>query len=238
VDQATADAVFRAAAYVEVHGDARARACADALIGRRAASDAIALFAPTPDASSLRESLAWCGDLRALGDPRVATWADALARDQASDGGFAPELSPEARRFETGMIAGLLAQSRYVRPEQLSAAAQFLAAQWSPDLVQGGSWQMIAAFATCFANVDHDESDAILQWCGRELGRAFVTRAFDAVRTARVLVSCDAHGLPGAQLAREDLVIALVTEQRGDGSFDGGVAATLDGLVALRRLAG
>jgi hypothetical protein len=97
---------------------------------------------------------------------------------------------------------------------------------------------MIAAFASCFANVDHDESDAILQWCGRELGRAFVTRAFDAVRTARVLVSCDAHGLPGAQLAREDLVIALVTEQRADGSFADGVPATLDGLVALRRMGG
>jgi hypothetical protein len=52
------------------------------------------------------------------------------------------------------------------------------------------------------------------------------------------LVSCDAHGLPGAQLARDDLVIALLTEQRADGSFSDGVASTLDGLVALRRLAG
>ena len=238
MNQATVEAALRAAAYVEVHGDARARACAEALIGRRAASDAIALLAPAPDIASLRESLAICDDLRALGDPRVAAWAEALTRDQASDGGFAPSLSPEARRFETGMIAGLLARTRYARPQHLLAAAEFLAAQWSPDLVQGGSWRMIAAFASCFANVDHDASDAILQWCGRELGRAFVTRAFDAVRTARVLVSCDAHGLPGAQLAREDLVIALVTEQRADGSFPDGVAATLDGLVALRRLAG
>jgi len=238
VNQATADAVLRAAAYVEVHGDRRARACAGALVGRGAASDAIALLAPAPDPASLREALALCDDLRALGDPRVRDWADALARDQARDGGFAPALPPEARRFETGMIAGLLARTRYARAQHLLAAAEFLAAQWSPDLVQGGSWRMIAAFASCFANVDHDASDAILQWCGRELGRAFVTRAFDAVRTARVLVSCDAHGLPGAQLAREDLVIALLTEQRPDGSFADGVAATLDGLVALRRLAG
>jgi hypothetical protein len=238
VNQATADAALRAAAYVEAHGDPLARARADALVGRGAASDAIALLAPTPDPASLREALATCGDLRALGDPRVRDWAEALARDQAGDGGFAPALPPEARRFETGMIAGLLARTRYARPQLLPAAAEFLAAQWSPDLVQGGSWRMIAAFAACFANVDHDASDAILQWCGRELGRAFVTRAFDAVRTARVLVSCDAHGLPGAQLAREDLVIALLTEQRADGSFADGVAATLDGLVALRRLAG
>ena len=112
--------------------------------------------------------------------------------------------------------------------------------------MQGGSWRAIAAYAHCFANVDHDASDAILQWCGRELGRAFVTRAFDAVRTARVLVLCDAHGLPGAQLAREDLVVALLTEQGADGGYPewegegarDAVASTLDALVALRRLGG
>jgi len=238
VNQATADAALRAAAYVEAHGDPLARARADALVGRGSASDVVALLAPTSDPAPLREALAICDDLRALGDPRVRDWAEALARDQSDDGGFAAALAPEARRFETGMIAGLLARTRYARPQVLPAAAEFLAAQWSPDLVQGGSWRMISAFASCFANVDHEASDAILQWCGRELGRAFVTRAFDAVRTARVLVSCDAHGLPGSQLAREDLVIALVTEQRADGSFAEGVAATLDGLVALRRLAG
>ena len=238
VNQATADAVQRAAAYVATHGDARARACADALVGRGKASDAVALLAPSPDPASLRDALAICDDLRALGDPRAAEWAEALARDQARDGGFASALSPEARRFETGMIAGLLAKTPYVRASQLSAAADFLAAQWSPDLVQNGSWRMIAAFSHCFANVDHDAGDAILQWCGRELGRAFVTRAFDAVRTARVVVSCDAHGLPGSQLAREDLVIALLTEQCPDGSYSDGVESTLDALVALRRLGG
>ena len=238
MNQATADAALRAAAYVEAHGDPLARARADALVGRGSGSDVMALLAPTSDPASLREALAICDDLRALGDPRVRDWAEALARDQSTDGGFAAALPPEARRFETGMIAGLLARTRYVRPRVLPAAAEFLAAQWNPDLVQGGSWRMISAFSTCFANVDHEASDAILQWCGRELGRAFVTRAFDAVRTARVLVSCDAHGLPGSQLAREDLVIALLTEQRADGSFADDVAATLDGLVALRRMAG
>jgi hypothetical protein len=144
------------------------------------------------------------------------------------------------------MIAGHLAKTSFVRPELLAAAAEFLARHWTPDRVQGGSWRAIAAHAHCFANTDHDASDAVLQWCGRELGRAFVTRAFDAVRTARVLVYCDADGLPGSQLARADLVVALVTEQGSDGGFpiwegDGArdaVGSTLDGLVALRRLGG
>ena len=151
MNQATDEAALRAAAYVATHGDPRARARAEALVGRCAASDAIALLAPAFDAPSLRESLAICDDLRALGEPRVAQWADALARDQSSDGGFAASLAPEARRFETGMIAGLLARTRYVRPRVLPAAAEFLAAQWNPDLVQGGSWRMISAFSTCFA---------------------------------------------------------------------------------------
>ena len=240
MNQATVDAVLRAAAYVDAHGDPRERARAAALAGR--ADAAQALWSPdASDAASVREALGAADDLRALGDPRVADWAAALARAQADDGGFAPALAPDARRFETGMIAGHLAKTRYARPALLLGAADFLARQWSPDLVQGGSWHAIAAYAHCFANVDHDESDAILQWCGRELGRGFVTRAFDAVRTARVLVYCDAHGLPGAELTREDLLIALLTEQGGDGSFADGasddrVRATLDGLVALRRL--
>jgi len=87
VNQATADAVLRAAAFVEAHGDPRARACAAALSGRGAASDALALLAPPPsDPAALREALALCDDLRALGDPRVVAWAEALARDQADDG--------------------------------------------------------------------------------------------------------------------------------------------------------
>src|SRR5262245_48653043 len=177
VNQATADAVQRAAAYVEAHGDSLARACAAALAGRAPASDAVALLDGAPcDAQSLRRALAVCDDLRALGDPRVGAWVAALEREQANDGGFAPALPPDARRFETGMIAGHLAKTRYARPALLCAAADFLARQWSPDLVQGGSWRAITAYAHCFANVDHDASDAILQWCGRELGRAFVTR--------------------------------------------------------------
>ncbi len=245
--ESIASAAQRAAAYLDAHGDRITRLRASALTGRAFASDVVAQLAPEPsNAAALCEALAVCDDLRALGDPRVAEWAEPLARGQAADGGFAPDLPLEARLFETGMIAGHLAKTRYVRPDRLAAAADFLAQHWNPDRVQGGSWCAIAAHAHCFANVDHDASDAVLQWCGRELSRAFITRAFDAVRTARVLVYCDAHGLPGAQLAREDLVVALLTEQGADGAFPtwqgegarDAVASTLDGLVALVRLAG
>jgi hypothetical protein len=240
-------AVERAAAYVDARGGALARARAAALVGRGRASDAVAQLAPArSEAASLRCALEVCDDLRALADPRAAQWAEELASHQAGDGGFAPGLPLEVRLFETGMSAGHLAKMSAARPAVLFAAADFLARHWTPDRVQGGSWRAIAAYAHCFANADHDASDAILQWCGRELGRAFVTRSFDAVRTARVLVYCDAHALPGAQIAREDLVVALLSEQDADGGFaewqgEGArdaVASTLDGLVALRRMGG
>jgi hypothetical protein len=240
-------AAERAATYVAAHGDALARMRAAALVGEATAADAVAHLAPLHgDAASLRAALEVCDDHRALDGPRVREWCEALARLQQRDGGFAPELPLEVRLFETGMIAGHLAKTRWVRPELLAAASDFLARHWTPDRVQSGSWRAIAAHAHCFANVDHDDADAVLQWCGRELGRAFATRAFDAVRTARVLVYCDAHGIPGAQFTSTDLVVALMTEQAGDGSYpewhgDGArdaVASTLDALVALRRLAG
>jgi hypothetical protein len=240
-------AISRAAAYVDSRGDPLARLRAAALVGRADACDAIVRLAPSPaDPASLRAALEICDDLRALDEPRVREWTQALARLQSSDGGFAPEQPLEARLFETGMIAGHLAKTRFVRPELLARAADFLARHWTPDRVQGGSWRAIAAHAHCFANVDHDDADAVLQWCGRELGRAFTARAFDAVRTARVLVYCDAHGLPGALFTAADLVVALMTEQGSDGSYPewegegarDAVASTLDALVALRRLAG
>ena len=240
-------ALERAARFVAAHGDELARGRAAALTGRAAVADVVARLAPEHgDAGALRAALEVCDDLRALGDLRVREWSEALVRLQHGDGGFAPELPLDARLFETGMIAGHLAKSRYARPELLSAAGDFLARHWTPDRVQSGSWCAIASYAHCFANLDHDDSDAVLQWCGRELARAFTTRAFDAVRTARVLVYCDAHGIPGALFTAADLVVALVTEQASDGSFAAwsgegardAVASTLDALVALRRLGG
>ena len=237
------EAAARAADYVEQRGSAPERARAAALVGRASAAAAVAGLHPDEScAASLCRALAVCDDLGVRSGTRVEAWALAVRRAQADDGGWLPDRSLDERTFTTGNLAGLLAKTPYVRPEELAAAGDFLAAHWSPDLVRAGSWGAISAYAHCFANVDHDTADAVLQWCGRELGRAFLTRHFDAVRTARVLCSCDAHGLPGAELKREDLLIALISEQAPDGSFaaeDGGacVESTLDGLLGLLRLA-
>jgi hypothetical protein len=242
----SAEAVERAAAFIAKHADAQSRACADALLGHGDAGAVVASLEPDEgDPEQLRAALAICDDLRALADPRIEGWIGALVRTQDADGGFAAGAPVPARLFETGMLAGHIAKTRYARPEVLLSAGDFLARHWDPDLVREGSWNAIAAYAHFFANADHDAADAVLQWCGRELSRGFLTRAFDAVRTARVLVYCDAHGLPGAELGVEELVVALITEQAPDGSFaawegEGArdrVASTLDGLVALRRLA-
>lgn len=241
------EASKRAAEYVQQRGDAFARRRATALLGAADPAPLVAELAPSPvDAAALREALGLCDDLRALDAPPVRGWCEAARALQGPDGGWCPEQPLEVRRFETGMIAGCLAKSRHVRPGVLDAAGDFLARHWSPELVRAGSWRAICAHAHFFANADHEQADAVLQWCGRELGRAFLTRHFDAVRTARVLVCCDAHGLPGAELRREELVLALVTEQAPDGSFPAwsgegardALGSTLDGLLALQRLGG
>ena len=86
-----------------------------------------------------------------------------------------------------------------------------------------------------------DASDETLQWCGRELERGFRARVFSAVDALGVLVDCDAHSLPGARFEPGELLVALLTEQAGDGSFGAAaepgarVEPTLRGLHALVR---
>lgn len=243
-----ADAEERAAAFVAARGDDLARERAEVLL-RRAPAEAVLerlCWAGAPVAAA-RRTLGICDDLRALHAPRVDALVAELGRARAPDGGWAAERPLEERIFETGMIAGHLAKTRSARPDVLSGAADFLAGHWSPDRVRGGSWRAIAAYAHPFANTDHEIADAVLQWCGRELGRGFATGVFSAARTARVLVLCDAHALPGARLGPAELLPALVAEQEDDGGFpatgagaslSGRVEATLDALVALRRLSG
>jgi hypothetical protein len=240
----------RAVEFVLGHGNALACARAEALTGRAPAQRVLEMIRDDMlgvlPLVRVRGLLSLCDDLRLLTDARVEGACAELTDAQASDGSWILE-SPDAEPlYDTGMLAGYLAKTRFARPETLHAAGDFLAAHWTPDLVQEFKWKNIAAYAHCFANLDHEASDAILQWCGRELERGFRTRAFNAVRTARILVYCDAHALPGARVGTEELVVGLVTEQRDDGSWEASpdscderrVEPTLDALVALRRLAG
>jgi hypothetical protein len=240
----------RAAAFVAARGDALARARAEALLGRAPRERALsALEARDARAAPdrIRHLVGVCADLRALDAPLVELACGHLARTQSSDGGWgdAARDTDEERIRLTGLLAGQLAKTRFARPETLDAAGAFLSERWGPDRVQGSRWQGIAAFACYFANAPHEQGDAVLQWCGRELERGFRTRAFDAVSTARVLLHCDASGLPGGRFEPGELVVALLTEQQEDGSWPVAshagagdpVERTLDALLALLRLA-
>jgi len=59
----------------------------------------------------------------------------------------------------------------------------------------------------------------VLQWCGRELERAYRVGAFGPARAARVFTLCGAHALPGAKLAAPELVSALLQTQSADGGW-------------------
>ena len=237
----------RAAAFVRAHGADLERARAEALLDIAPVERVLAaLAAETAQQTlpALQRLLGVCDDLRSLHAPLVERACARLCAAQGSDGAWSDAAADAVHA--TGMLGGYLAKTRFARLETLQAAGDFLAARWSPDLVQGFQWGNIAAYAHLFANFAHERSDEILQWCGRELERGYRTRAFDAVRTARVLVLCDAHVLPGAWLGAQELVAALRAEQAADGSWQPSagaapparVAHTLDGLVALLRLGG
>jgi len=239
---ATGAARQRATAFAQAHGSELERARAAALVGAARADAALALL-PTPDpqdAAGLCRTLEVCDELRALRSPLASQAGAAVAALQASDGGFGAEDQPlQERLCLCGRLGGILARSPFARPELLDAAGSFLARHFSPDLLQGAQWESIAAYALYFSNALHEASDEILQWCGRELERGFRSRAFDALRTARVLVLCDAHALPGARLSREELLLDLFGLQAPDGSFGDApepalrVETTLQGLHTL-----
>jgi len=171
----------------------------------------------------------------------------ALAALQQRDGSWRGrgETAEGARIVATGMIAGYLAKTPFVRQATLTAAADYLAARFEPDLVKGCAWGVNAAYSHCFALVRHERADDILQWCGRELERGFRSGVYDGVQTARALVLCKARAMPGARLESIELVDRILEEQADDGGYtaSGGaspgarVAHTLEALVALERLA-
>jgi hypothetical protein len=162
---------------------------------------------------------------------------------QQGDGGLGAGEELDARLVFTGMAAGYLSKTPFARPEPLEAAGAFLASHFAPERVQGFRFESLLAYAHYFANAPHPDADAVLQWCGRELERGFRAGAFGAVRTALVFARCDAHALPGARIAPEELAAALCAEQAADGGFGLVVAPdaervdeSLDALVGLRHL--
>ena len=177
---------------------------------------------------------------------RIENACETLTRIQDRDGSWreSADATENERIFSTGMIAGYLAKTPFVRKSTLDSAAEHLASHWEADRLTGSIWRVTAAYLHCFSLVRHDQADAILQWCGRELERGFHSDVYDVVQTARVFTLCKAHALPGSQLTRAELVERLIKEQNGDGSYlprddssqQARVAHTLEALVALVRL--
>ena len=187
-------------------------------------------------------------DLRALGVPLLEMTCTHLEAVQSRDGNWFGRVgdSIDDRLFTTGMLAGYLAKTRWARPQMLMAAGDYLCRHWSPDRVKGWNWRGIAAHAHYFANVPHDAADEVLQWCGRELERGFRAQQWGALQTARVLVCCDAHGIPGARVGARELKGEILSEQRGDGGWSdltaptptARVERTLEAMTALAHFSG
>ena len=256
-----AAARVRAVAFVEACGDRFSIARARALAAGRTPEELCLPDGATqrPDGSIGAEGgsalefepelllrvLAAAADLRGLHLRVVERACSYLEAVQADDGSWGAVDEPEERKIvRTGMFAGHLGKTRFARAAMLASAGDYIADRFTPDLVQNFNWPAIAAYANYFANVPHDESDAVLQWIGRELERGFRSGRFDGVQTARVLLYAEAPSLPGGRVNATEAVERLLAEQQGDGGwlrFDDPAPSarlehTLDALTALVRL--
>jgi hypothetical protein len=240
----------RAAVFVESAGDEVAIGFARALIGTQPASVVVELLRDLgfePSVGRLLRMLGILDDLRCTNATPVERACDSLAASQQCDGSWADRASAaeDERIVATGMIAGYLAKTPFVRQSTLALAADYLAARFRPDRVKGSAWGANAAYFHCFALVRHEQADAILQWCGRELERGYRAGVYDAVQTARVFALCRAHALPGSCLAADELAAQILDEQMDDGGYASPgdssrrarVSHTLDALAALEHLA-
>ncbi len=240
----TEQAVRRAASFVSAGDDellsrwaavsvgaGDAQGAAEAIVRQQRADGSFG------DVASTRRVLSLLDDVGARGGPVLEGACRWLETVQAVDGRWG---DGDAAIFETGVLVGLLARAPSVRGSVLGAAADWLAEGFAPERVQGFQWLPLAGYASAFANLAHESADGILQWCGRELERGFRTGHFDAVRTARVLLWCDAPSLPGARLEAAEVVAALIEQQEEDGGWPAPpgrrTARAWDGLVALLRL--
>jgi len=250
MSEAWREGLERACGFVLSRGTPLEQLRARALLGEtpasavtRALSEAGALSGEDPEAAV--RALGVLDDLDQLAGGEVEALARTLSGSLSEDGAWGdPSRSVEERIVLSGHLGGYLTKSLRVRPRVRAAVDGFLCRTWSPDRVKEGSWDPIAAYAHWFAVNDSELSDAVLQWCGRELERGFRTRGFDALATARVFVLCQAAALPGASLSARELCEALANEQTEEGGFalsaraltGAPVEAALDGLTAWIRL--
>lgn len=190
------------------------------------------------------DALSVLSELGQLVRPSVERAVAFVEAAQREDGSWGTADDFESRLAGTGLLGGLLARTRYVRPESLAQASTFLGEHWDPDRIEAGNYASLAGHASFFTNVQHEESDAALQWCGRELEKGFRTRRLDACALLGILLCCDVALLPGASLAPEELLEALLAEQARDGGWGAlepaGEGArlepTLDAVAGILRL--
>jgi hypothetical protein len=140
----------------------------------------------------------------------------------------------------TALVAGALARSVYTRPDVLEAAGDWLAPRYDRERP---AWGALAGLCAFFSSVDHEAGDTALQWSGRALERGYRAGEVTALETARVLLLCDAVGLPGAGIDPGELVRGVLAQQAEDGGWPGcagaggdRIEATLDAALALLRL--
>jgi len=171
-------------------------------------------------------------DVRQDNAPNVEAAIRFIEAQQVEDGSFVPEDRADAsgsRLFATALCAGSLGRSHYARPENLTAAGDWLAERWAPEQIEGGQFGELAAFSIYYSNVPDELADDALQWCGRELEKGFRSHALEALAVMQVLAACQVGSLPGASFAPEELLERLLGEQAADGGFD---ALCVDGAAA------